>query len=89
MKDLLKWGLIGLVSYWVYENFFVTPASATSTTTPAATSTAATAAPGFNSLASIYSRIVGSVPANSLFTAPRSVQTSLERFSMARVLNPI
>jgi hypothetical protein len=69
MKDLLKWGLIGLVGYWVYENLFVTPATATSTTTPAATTTAATAAPGFNSLASIYSRIVGSVPANSLFTA--------------------
>ena len=65
MKDVLKWGLIGLVGYWVYENFFATT-TATTTTTPSATTTTTDA---FNSLASIYSRIVGAVTANSLMTA--------------------
>jgi hypothetical protein len=61
MKDLLKWGLVGLAGYWVYEKFFATSAAAT-TTTPAAATDA------FNSLAAIYGRIVGAVPANTLYT---------------------
>src|SRR5271157_3430814 len=72
MKDVLKWGLIGLVGYWVYENFFAT-STATATTTPATTSTATTTTTtttdAFNSLASIYGRIVGAAPANALQTA--------------------
>ena len=64
MKDALKWGLIGLVGYWVYENFFVT--AATTTTTATAT---APRVDVFNSLASIYSRIVGAVAAKSAMTA--------------------
>jgi hypothetical protein len=71
MKDVLKWGLIGLVGYWVYENFFATPAATTTatTTTPATATTATATTDAFNSLAAIYGRIVGAAPANASLTA--------------------
>jgi hypothetical protein len=62
MKDAIKWLAIGLGAYWLYETYFATPAAATTTTTPAtttpATTTTTTTTPGFNSLASIYTRMV-------------------------------
>ena len=67
MKDVIKWVALGLGAYWVYENFFATPATATTATTTPSTSPATTDT--FNSLASIYSRIVAAVPANTLYTA--------------------
>ena len=64
MKDAIKWIALGLGAYWVYEQFFATPAAATTTpaaTTPAATTPAVTT-PTFNSLAAIYGRMVAAAP---------------------------
>ena len=71
MKDAIKWIAIGLGAYWVYEQFFATPAAATTTpatTTPTPPTPAATT-PDFNSLSAIYSRMVAAAPANATLTA--------------------
>jgi hypothetical protein len=68
MKDIIKWVAIGLGAYWLYETFFVTPATTTPATTTPATTTPATT-PDFNSLAAIYSRMVAAAPSNASLTA--------------------
>ncbi len=76
MKDVLKYGLIALVGYYIYETFFATPAT-TVTTTPAATTTQPAVNTGFDSLAAIYTRMIqdavnntpGATTANIVLTA--------------------
>jgi hypothetical protein len=47
--EIVKWGLIGIAGWWVYETFFNTPVAAVAT--PAATTTTTTAAPVTTSVA--------------------------------------
>jgi len=74
--DLIKWGVIGLAGWWVYETFFATPAAATSTatsSTPATTATTTTAptttpaatvnTSGFANLAALYTALVAKAQA--------------------------
>ena len=70
MEKVLTLGALAVAAYFVYEWFFVTPATAATTTTPATTattstttSTAATTAAATTSLASLYSALVAKVTA--------------------------
>jgi hypothetical protein len=71
MKDAIKWVAIGLGAWWVYEQFFATPAAATTTpaTTTPATTTPTAPSDAFNSLVAIYNRLVAAAPANAALTA--------------------
>ena len=65
MKDMIKWLAIGLGAYWVYENYFATPAAAAPVKTSTPGSGAPSTLPGFNSLASIYTRMVQDAVSNT------------------------
>jgi len=63
--DIIKWGLIGLAGWWVYETFFAaaTTTATSTTTTPSTTAPppsppAVTNTTGFNSLASLYNAML-------------------------------
>jgi hypothetical protein len=63
--DLIKWGLLGLAGWWVYETFFNTttaaaPAATSTTAAPAATTTATTttAPSSAGTLNALYNQMV-------------------------------
>lgn len=80
MKDMVKWLAIGLGAYWVYENYFATPAAAA--TTPVVNSTPGSGAPatlpGFNSLAAIYTRMVQDAVANTAGSTAASISLTAD-----------
>jgi hypothetical protein len=76
MKDFLKWGLIGLVGYWVYENFFATT---TTTTTGAATTPAVNT--GFDSLANIYLRMIQDAVNNTPGTTQATITLTADQWN--------
>ena len=66
--DIIKWGLLGLAGYWVYSNYFSTPAPAATTPTPTPTPTPApnpNAIVGANTAAGVFAKLQSAAPAGN------------------------
>jgi len=65
MGEVVKWGLLAVAGYFIYQKFFAgAAATATTSTTPATPATAATPTSTFNTLDAIYSRMVAAATAD-------------------------
>lgn len=92
MGDLIKYGLLAVAGYFIYQKFFTgaaTPAAATPTpAAPAASATPAAPTSSFNTLDAIYSRMVAAATADKAASSMTADQWNLYLKLSSNVASP-